>query len=244
MMSGLGVSEVQWYRVYDCTVNQPCLTIWSATLPSPSCLRPRQRESARSHLQQQAEEMECLANVKRAAERHRRPALRSLRLSTRQSDTQSLGTVSSRPYLAHASADGEAQLYQLYLNPSNTSLLQRLYIAPCSSNPFVQMTIAYQLRRAAETELVKASASNVLVEDDIMKDAEEAFEALASLLGEDDQWFFGQEKPGLFDASVFAYTHLLLDEAMRWQENRLGSMLEKYENLVKHQERVVEMYFT
>ncbi|KAK4546887.1 hypothetical protein LTR36_001619 [Oleoguttula mirabilis] len=136
----------------------------------------------------------------------------------------------------------KAWLFQLYLNPANNALLQRLYIAPCSSNPFVRMTIAYQLRQAAETELVKSSASDRLVEDDIMRDAEGAFEALATLLGE-DEWFFGQEQPGLFDASVFAYTHLLLDDGMPWQENKLAEMARRHGSLVRHQERIAMLYF-
>lgn len=134
------------------------------------------------------------------------------------------------------------QLYQLYLSPPNKPLLHSLYIAPCSSNVFVQMTIAYQLRHAAKTELVKSSASRVLVEDDIMRDVEEAFEALSTLLWE-DEWFFGQEKPGLFDASMFAYAHLILDNGMQWRENRLAEALRRHQNLLRHRERILSVYF-
>ena len=75
-----------------------------------------------------------------------------------------------------------------------------------------------------------------------MRDADAAFDALATLLG-DDEWFFGQEKPGLFDASVFAYTQLLLDEGMQWQENQLGDLVRRHEGLVRHRQQVVELYF-
>ncbi|KAK5124682.1 hypothetical protein LTR85_001395 [Meristemomyces frigidus] len=136
----------------------------------------------------------------------------------------------------------KAWLFQLYLTPANDALLQRLYIAPCSSNYFVRMSIAYQLRGAAETELVKSSASNTLVKDDIMRDAAGAFEALATLLG-GDAWFFGQEKPGLFDAGVFAYTHLVLDDGMKWQENKLAEMVRRHTSLVRHRDRIAKAYF-
>ena len=134
------------------------------------------------------------------------------------------------------------QLFQLYLTPANRSVVHRLYIAPCSNNPFIQMTIAYQLRTAAETELVKSSSTKTLVEEEIMSDAENAFEALATLLGS-DEWFFGQERPGLFDASVFAYTQLVLDESMLWEDNKLGELVRRHAGLVRHRESVVGLYF-
>ncbi|EMC99012.1 hypothetical protein BAUCODRAFT_22311 [Baudoinia panamericana UAMH 10762] len=139
-----------------------------------------------------------------------------------------------------------AWLYQLYLEPANTGLVHRLYIAPCSSNPLVQMTIAYQLRQAAEAEILKArpasAPANIILEDDVYRDAGEAFEALSSLLA-NDQCFFSQAKPGLFDASVFAYTQLLLDDTLNWSENRLGQKLKALDNLVRHRNRVLDTYF-
>lgn len=74
-----------------------------------------------------------------------------------------------------------------------------------------------------------------------MRGAEDAFASLSTLLG-GDQWFFAQQAPGLFDAAVFAYTHLLLDDEMGWQENRLGEGLQKFENLVQHRNRIAELY--
>ena len=44
-------------------------------------------------------------------------------------------------------------------------------------------------------------------------------------------------EPGLLDAAVFAYTHLLLDEEMRWEEVRLQREVMKRGNLVKHRKR-------
>ena len=76
----------------------------------------------------------------------------------------------------------------------------------------------------------------------LYRDCDKAFEALSELLG-DDQFFFGEETPGLFDASVFAYTHIFLDEDLDWKQTRLKEDLERYDNLVVHQKRITDGWF-
>lgn len=110
---------------------------------------------------------------------------------------------------------------------------------PCSSNSIVAATIAYQLRAAAEAEILKHTA--VIDIDDLYCEANNAFKALSTLLG-DDTFFFSNDSPRLLDASVFAYTHLLL-EGMGWKEKRLVKDLERYKNLVEHRQRIFETYF-
>jgi metaxin len=88
--------------------------------------------------------------------------------------------------------------------------------------------------------------------NDLYAEAEKAWEALSLLLGE-DEWFLqstgegedekGESGPTIFDAEVFAYTHLLLDESMGWREKRLVRSLRKWKNLVAHRERVLETYY-
>lgn len=90
--------------------------------------------------------------------------------------------------------------------------------------------------------MVKSAGTNVVDADVLLKEAEEAFEALSQLLGE-QEWFFGAERPGLFDASVFAYLHLMLDEKLGWTHNPLGEGLRRFENLVGHRERIVERFY-
>lgn len=77
--------------------------------------------------------------------------------------------------------------------------------------------------------------------DDLYSEANNAFGALSTLLGE-DIFFFGSTNPGLFDAAVFAYTHLLLEERMGWKETRMRKGLEKHENLVGHRQRIYDTY--
>ena len=75
-----------------------------------------------------------------------------------------------------------------------------------------------------------------------MHEAEEGIDALATLLGQ-DEWFFASQRPTIFDASVFAYTHLILDESIDWRDNKLGDQLRHRDNLVQHRNRILEMYF-
>lgn len=102
------------------------------------------------------------------------------------------------------------------------------------------MALSHQLRGAAETELLKQSP--IIDVEAVYRDCNNAFEALSQLLG-DDNFFFGEETPGLFDASVFAYTHVLLDDGLEWTHTSLREGLEQYVNLVEHQERIVEGWF-
>ncbi|KAK2625611.1 hypothetical protein QTJ16_004923 [Diplocarpon rosae] len=134
-----------------------------------------------------------------------------------------------------------AWLFTLYLEPLNFSAVAYpLYVSSTSSNPIVRASISHQLQAAAAAELLKHTA--VIDSDDLYKEADRAFEALSILLGE-DAWFFGNEKPALFDASVFAYTHLLLDDGLGWKEQKLRRALRARDNLVQHRERLCVRYY-
>ncbi|KAF7874131.1 hypothetical protein EAF04_002803 [Stromatinia cepivora] len=133
-----------------------------------------------------------------------------------------------------------AWLHTLYLTPSNfRTIAAPLYINPSSSSLLVRLYTAHQLRSAAESELRKSA--EIIDEEMIYREADRAWEALSLLLGE-EEWF-GGEGPGLFDASVFAYTWLLGDEGLGWGQDgegdrRLAEGVEKWRNLVRHRERV------
>jgi metaxin len=134
------------------------------------------------------------------------------------------------------------QLYCIYLSQNSTTIAEPLYILPTSANPFVRLTVARELQLAAEKELRKFST--VITAESLYHQAEEAFAALEMLLGKDD-WFFGASRPGLFDASVFAYTHLLLDDGLGkgWLDTRLRDTLMSRKRLISHRNRILVSYF-
>jgi metaxin len=128
----------------------------------------------------------------------------------------------------------------LYLDSENfNAVARRLYVVPASTNSLVRTTLGFQLQTAARDELLKTSPYVDVA--DLEADAANAFQALSALLGEDDH-FFGRPNPGLFDASVFAYTHLILDEGMGWKRNRLAQLLREHTNLVQHRERLLRFF--
>ncbi|KAJ8121215.1 hypothetical protein O1611_g10159 [Lasiodiplodia mahajangana] len=120
-----------------------------------------------------------------------------------------------------------AWLYTLYLSPANASLLANLYITPTTTSGLVRTTLAYQLRHAAEREILRSTSKDAIDPAALYQGAREAFSALDAVLG-DEEWFFRSEVPGLFDATVFSYTHLLLDESLAWENRRLGEILQDY----------------
>ena len=93
---------------------------------------------------------------------------------------------------------------------------------------------------AAEAELLKQA--NVVDVEALYRESEKAFSALSTLLGE-EKYFFGEEKPSLFDASVFAYTNVLLCTDLQWQDRRLVEGLKPCVNLVDHRERILERFY-
>ncbi|OJJ35174.1 hypothetical protein ASPWEDRAFT_496371 [Aspergillus wentii DTO 134E9] len=133
-----------------------------------------------------------------------------------------------------------AWLYALYLDSENfQAVARRLYVDPSTTSTLVRVALGTQLQQAARDELLKSS--QYIDVGDLEAEAGNAFEALSTLLG-DNQHFFDRPNPGLFDASVFAYTHLILDEGMGWKQNRLGQLLRRHENLVQHRERLLNFF--
>lgn len=132
------------------------------------------------------------------------------------------------------------QLHHLYLNHENfDAVARRLYVDPSTTNSAVRSVLAAQLQQAARDELLRSSS--YIDVSALEAEAAEAFEALSTLLG-DKTYFFDRQKPGLFDASVFAYTHLIMDQKMGWKYNRLEQLLSQHRNLVQHRERLLEFF--
>ena len=134
-----------------------------------------------------------------------------------------------------------AWLHYLYIDRDNfNAVAWSLYVQTASRSMAVQQATAYQLKAAAMDELSKTM--DPIDGNALYKLADDAFQALSTLLGDKEQ-FFDNAQPGLFDASLFAYTHLLLDSERNWTNEVLVQMLKKYENLVQHRETILENYF-
>ncbi|KAI5296421.1 hypothetical protein KEM52_002833 [Ascosphaera acerosa] len=136
-----------------------------------------------------------------------------------------------------------------YFEPANFSnYARRLYVDTATTCTPVRLALAHQLQAAARSEILR-SASTISTAE-IEAEAAQAFAALSALLG-DNEYFSqvdedahrdGEAKPGLFDASVFAYTYWLLDPSLL-ARNRLGEMLKEHDNLVRHRQRLAQAYF-
>jgi metaxin len=126
------------------------------------------------------------------------------------------------------------------LNRENfEAVARRLYVDPSTADPIVRTVLASQLQQAARDELLKSSP--YIDASALEAEATEAFEALSTLLGENIH-FFNRPNPGLFDASVFAYTHLILDSKMGWKYSRLEQLLSQHGNLVQHRDRLLKFF--
>lgn len=75
-----------------------------------------------------------------------------------------------------------------------------------------------------------------------MREAASALLALSELLGQ-NQWFFGQGQPSMLDASIFAYTQLILDQSLQWGDNKLAGYISQHQNLVAHRDRILSQFF-
>lgn len=129
-----------------------------------------------------------------------------------------------------------SQLYALYISPVHTTLLSKLYLPP---SPLLSTPLLHTLRTAATAEILKTTRRLLLEPGQLYTDATTAFHTLDTLLG-GNEWFFGAGGPGLFDAEVFAYTYLILDPAMGWEDDVLGDCLGGCVNLVRHRRRLYE----
>lgn len=135
-----------------------------------------------------------------------------------------------------------AWLYYLYLDADNfRSVAWPLYVASASSSYPVRLSLAQQLQSAAKEELLKTSV--VIDAQELYIQAEQAFEALSTLLA-GDKFFFSQTTPGLFDASLFAYTQIILDDRLDFTNPILKSALQRHDNLIKHRDRLIRGFFS
>ncbi|EGX93688.1 mitochondrial outer membrane protein [Cordyceps militaris CM01] len=119
-----------------------------------------------------------------------------------------------------------AWLHSLYVNPANDTLLEALYLP---SSALLRPAQRHTLRAAATTEILKATRRTTggIDATQLFDAAEEAFAALAALLG-DAEWFLGAEAPGVLDAELFAYSHLLVGGQLPKRYCAKGSLEKGY----------------
>jgi metaxin len=160
-------------------------------------------------------------------------------VTPRQEAYISLITLKIRPALLHA----------LYINKANTPLLKALYIDPSSRNIIVRSTLLHQVRGAAESEILSTTRRGFVDTDVLYADARTAFSALeTALLGAVGSagaggFFSGAEEAAIFDAEVFAYTNLILDETLGWVDTHLRDVLSGHSALTRHREKMLCTYF-
>ncbi|KEZ38588.1 Uncharacterized protein SAPIO_CDS10579 [Scedosporium apiospermum] len=136
-----------------------------------------------------------------------------------------------------------AYLYALYLSKSNAPLLASLYLDSSLPRP-VRASITHTLRTAAEEEILTSTRRQALDPPYIYAEAEAALVALRDVLeASETEWFFGEKETTVFDAAVFAYTNVLLDERLAWGDARLTEVVRAFEALVAHRERILGRYW-
>ncbi|ERT02250.1 hypothetical protein HMPREF1624_00548 [Sporothrix schenckii ATCC 58251] len=148
---------------------------------------------------------------------------------------------------------------------SGQSIAARLYADAASTSPLIRCALAGQLRTAAAAEVWGSSSGAQAVTASataqLYRDAEAALAALSTLLTEEDaneeadgRYFFGSHEPTLFDAAVFSYTHLLLEDdddndqngrrpRFRWHNRVLPDMVRAHPRLVEHRDHIVARYW-
>ena len=128
------------------------------------------------------------------------------------------------------------QLYTTHIyRPNLYTSTARLYTQ--SSSSLIYSSVASGLSDFALSQL-KHRYPKVTSAADIFAEAAIALDALSVKLG-DDTWFFNSKVPGLLDAAVFAYLHVILKGD--WKEEWAGGLrrsLEYKENLLQFWERV------
>lgn len=137
-----------------------------------------------------------------------------------------------------------AWLYHLYLQGDNfESVARALYVDNTSSNPLVRIALARQLQAAAKEQLLRTRP--FIDASEIYEQVDAAFVALSTLLGNQD-FFSDANTPGLFDASLVAYTHLILHFAdakrasrVRWKDDTLSCLLSRHKSLLAHRDKVL-----
>jgi len=132
------------------------------------------------------------------------------------------------------------QLFHMYLTPNFELFTVPCYINAQSSSSLVRAMSTYELRKAAETELLKYSPK--IDQQSLYDEARDAFRAL--------DWYCREKihiledlKPAFLDAAIFAYTSLLWDiDYGCWVDSGLVDILNESEWILKVYDLLFQEY--
>lgn len=123
------------------------------------------------------------------------------------------------------------QLFHMYLTPNFELFTVPCYINTQSSSPIVRAMNTYELRKAAEMELLKYSPK--IDRQSLYDEARHAFRAL-NWYCNNKFYVLDDRNPTLLDAAIFAYTCLLWDiDYGCWADNELVTILHESEWILK-----------
>lgn len=132
------------------------------------------------------------------------------------------------------------QLFHMYLTPNFERFTIPCYVDPQSSSSFVRAICAWDLRKAAETELLKHYSK--IDQQSLYNEAREAFQALNQYCAENTKGNAGS-KPTVLDATLFAYTDLLwCIEYECWADSELIDILMNNEAILNAYDALDEKY--
>ncbi|KAK4645382.1 hypothetical protein QC761_200990 [Podospora bellae-mahoneyi] len=139
----------------------------------------------------------------------------------------------SEAYLSLLTPLRLAFLQTLYLTPAFTPLLKKFYIDPSTRSSLLGTILQTQLSAAASSAVLQGlglhsqTGTGGIDSENLYADAAEALDSLAILLQESQTgWFFGEEKPGEFDAGLYGYVGVIMAH-MDTPEGRLGGLVRR-----------------
>ncbi len=129
-----------------------------------------------------------------------------------------------------------AYLFTMYMEPRNAGLASRLFIDGDVAWP-ASLLVRHSTRSSVH-EVLAGGLATYYSKEEIYADADAAWAALSALLGNDDYF---ASPPGLLDAAVFSYTHLILSLPLDFSARDIRISLSQYKNLIAHHERIDQL---
>ncbi|RIA88955.1 hypothetical protein C1645_773609 [Glomus cerebriforme] len=137
----------------------------------------------------------------------------------------------SQAYIAFADNKlRNALLYYLWCEPANELMTHKKYVGHYAKP--LDKVLFHKYKNLAVKELL--TRKPVLDKEEIYQEADEALQAISTVLGDTD-YFFGSRLPTIIDAVIFSYIHVILNIPLR--------RVKVPPNLLKYSERIYNDYF-